>query len=339
MKLKKKLSLSLAVLLGSAMLLGACGKEDANGTANADGNQTVSFKLTHVTQPTHIWHRTAEKFNEELQARSDGRMKVDIFPAATLGPEKDMIQQIGAGTIDFGIITNAYMSSTAEPFNGWFMPFLFEDLEAATKARDTEPAKKMLQELDKQGIVGMDFILAGNRHILMKDKNIEKVEDLKGQKIRIIGSPAMQDFWHGVGAGPSPMPLPEVYTSLQTGVIDGIDIDLDALNTEKYYEIAKSLTLTNQMTFPGVVMMNKAKLESLSAEDQEIVNAAMKAAVDWGMEEAVAGEVKNLDELKGHGITITELNNPESFNAIRDEVYEKYSKDPIIKEFIEVNQK
>ena len=165
------------------------------------------------------------------------------------------------------------MSTREVSLNSWFMPFLFSDLEDANKMRESEETKKMLEELGSQGLLGLDIAFAGNRHILMKDGFIGSPEDLKGKKIRIIGSPAMQSFWEKTGSGPTAMPLPEVYTSLQTGVIDGMDIDLDALVTEKYYENAKYLTLTNQMTFPTVVVMSQARFDKLSEEDQEIQNS------------------------------------------------------------------
>ena len=94
----------------------------------------------------------------------------------------------------------------------------------------------------------------------------------------------MQAYWEGVGAGPTPMPLNEVYQSLQTGVIDGIDIDLDALVTEKYYEQAEYLTLTNQTTFPSVVVMSQVIYDTLSAEDQQIVKDALATAAEWGIQ-------------------------------------------------------
>ncbi|GAB7386415.1 TRAP transporter substrate-binding protein [Bacillaceae bacterium] len=343
----KKGMKSIFLLVFSALfLLSACGGKSAAPAGNSHGQgnssasgQSYTFKLTHVTQPTHVWHKTAEKFNEELQKRSNGRMKVDIFPASQLGTEKDMMQQLESGTIDFGFMTNGYMSTRSESLNGWFMPFLFENLEQASKARETEAAKQMLKELEKQGLIGMDFIFAGNRHVLMKSGSVSKPEDLKGKKVRIIGSPAIQEFWTALGAGPTPMPLPEVYTALQTGVIDGIDIDLDALVTQKYYEIAKDLTLTNHMTFPSVIVMSKASYDKLSPEDQKIVTEAMKAAVDWGIQEAIKREKTNLEEVKAKGVNVVELTDKSGFNAVKEQIYKQYSeKNPIIKAFIEENK-
>ncbi|MBP1154945.1 MULTISPECIES: TRAP transporter substrate-binding protein [unclassified Paenibacillus] len=340
--MKKTLSLTLAAMLGSSILLSACGGGEAPSNQGSDQEQsgkTYSFKLTHITQPTHVWHKTSEKFNEELQARSNGRMKVDIFPAGQLGAEKDMVQQLESGTLEFGIITNAYMSTRAEAFNAWSMPFLFKNLEETTAATKTEPAQKILDELSKNGIQGLAYLTTGIRQVFMKEGFVDSPEDLKGKKIRVLGSPSILDFWRTVGAGPTPIPLPEIYTSLQSGVIDGIDIDTDALFSEKYYEIAKDLTITNHMAFPGIVVMSKMIHDQMSAEDQKIVAEAMQAAIDWGNQEAIEREHKNLVELKKLGVNVTELTNTESFNAIRDEVYAKYSANTLIKEFIETIRK
>lgn len=251
---------------------------DDNGTAGQDGNgatgDNIEFSLTHITQESHVWHQTAEKFAEELEDRSDGRMSLEIYPAGQLGSEQDMLQQMETGSVDFGFITNGYMSTRNTEFNAWFMPFVFDSLEEAAEARHVDAAQKMLDNLEAQGFVGMDFIFAGNRHILMENSIVNSPSDLEGATVRVIGSPSIQDFWESVGAGPTPMPLPEVYTSLQTGVIDGIDIDLDALVTEKYHEIAENLTLTNHMTWPAVVMASQETLSNLSEEDQAIVEEA-----------------------------------------------------------------
>src|SRR5699024_9901380 len=150
--------------------------------------------------------------------------------------------------------------------------------------------------------VGLDFMFAGNRHILLKDGHVKSIDDLDGMKIRTIGSPSIQTFWEKTGAGPTAMPLPEVYTSLQTGVIDGIDIDLDALATEKYYESAENLTLTNHMTFPTVIVMGQASYDDLTDEEQAIVEEAMNNAVEWGVVDAIERENNNLEEIKELGV-------------------------------------
>jgi tripartite ATP-independent transporter DctP family solute receptor len=329
MKTNKLLLLVIGVL---GVILAAC---SSSGDSNANGEKTKTFKIAHVVQESHVWNATAEKFGEELRELSDGRFDITIHPASSLGTEADMVQQLETGAIDFGFMTNAYMSTREESLNAWFMPYLFSDLKEATEMRGTEPVQQMLDSLSSQGLVGLDFMFAGNRHVLMTKSFAESPEDLKGKKIRIIGSPAMQSYWEKVGAGPTPMPLPEVYTSLQTGVIDGIDIDLDALVTEKYYENAKYLTLTNQMTFPTVIVMSEQVYNSLSEEDQEIVKTAMKNAVDWGVQEAIKREESNLQTLKDAGVEVLESIDTSKFQKVTDEVRNEYTSNEIIKAFIE----
>lgn len=329
----------LNALLVAIILVGCGQNENTGGETDAsetkEGN-TKTFKISHVTQESHVWHKTAEKFSEELEDLSDGKMNAEIYPAAQLGLEKDMIQQLETGSLDFGFLTNAYMSTRQESLNSWFMPFIFNDLEEAAKMRESDATKAMLEELSSQGLVGLDFIFAGNRHVLLNDSNVEKADDLKGQKIRIIGSPAMQDFWDDLEAGPTAMPLSEVYTSLQTGVIDGIDIDLDALVTEKYYENANYLTLTNHMTFPAVIVMGETTLNNLTDEEEEIVREAMEKAVDWGIEESIKREEENLEELIELGVEVEELEDNTSFNEVADKIKEKYANESdTIKQFLE----
>lgn len=343
-KMKSVVFVSILILVA---MLAACGNggdsessEKSGGTEGAAASEKHTFKISHVTQESHIWHKTAEKFGEELKVLSDGRMDVEIYPASQLGQEKDMVQQLETGSLDFGFLTNAYMSTRQESLNAWFMPFVFNNLEEANELRSSDAANQMLEELGSQNLVGMDFIFAGNRHVLLKSGTVESPVDLSGKKIRIIGSPAMQSFWEKTGAGPTAMPLPEVYTSLQTGVIDGIDIDLDALVTEKYYENAENLTLTNHMTFPAVIVMGKPSYDKLSAEDQEIVKEAMQKAVNWGIQESIAREQSNLETLKESGVKVVELTDSSAFDVISQEVRDEYSaKSDVIKSFLEAAAK
>ncbi|MDQ0253301.1 tripartite ATP-independent transporter DctP family solute receptor [Evansella vedderi] len=336
--MKKNFTVFFIVMV-TMVVLAACGSsEGTTGESNTEAageGESYTFKLTHITGPSHNWHQTAEKFSEELEALSNGRMTLEIFPSGQLGSEGDMIQQIETGTVDFGFITNAYLSTRVDTLNGWFMPFLFEDLEAANAAKGTPEAKQMLEDLSNDSMIALDFAFAGNRHILMTDGTISSPDELQGKRIRVIGSPAIQDFWVETGASPTPMPLPEVYTSLQTGVIDGIDIDLDALVSNALYEIAHDLTLTNHMAFPSVAIMSRQTRDSLSEEDIAIVDEALATAIEWGIQDQIQREIDNLEYLKEQGLNIIDFNNTNAFDSINAVVYEKYSENETIRSIIE----
>lgn len=344
MTFKKTFIVSLMLLF--SILLTACVSNEPKETSSSgssdttNSNENIEFKISHVAQDSHIFHAIAEKFGEELDSATDGRMSVTIYPAAQLGGEPDIVSQLESGALDFGFMTNAYMGTREPSVNAWFMPYLFNNLEEAVEMRNSEEAKAMLDSLSSQGLVGLDFAFAGNRHTLLKNGFVEEVSDLKGKKIRIIGSPVMQEYWTQLGAGPTSMSLTEVYQSLQTGVIDGIDIDLDALVTEKYYEQANYLTLTNQMTFPTAIVGSQVKFNSLSESDQQIVREALSKAVDWGLTEAISREEANLQALKDAGVKIKEDFDPSIFAQPTQLVREEFSKQSdIIKTFVEKAEK
>jgi tripartite ATP-independent transporter DctP family solute receptor len=335
MKRKLKILLSLVLAL---FLLVSCnsGAKDPgeSGNASAEG-KAYKFKLAHITPPSHMWHQAAEKFKEELSKRSDGRIELEIYPSSQLGTEADMMQQIGAGSVDFGFITAAYTSSRSPSFAAWFAPYAFEDLEAAHKARESEPAKKILATLDQEGITGLDYLFAGQRVMLFKDKEVKKPEDMKGLKLRVTPSPPMQDFYKSMGASTEGLPLPEVYSAVQTGVIDGMDMDLDATITNKYYEVAKYGAVTNHMVWPAVAMVNKKTFEGMSEEDQKIVRDSLKAAADFAVETRSAQEEEFKKELADKGMEIYTIDK-ELFKPYIEAFDKKYGPtDPLIQEFID----
>ena len=161
----------------------------------SQSNDTKEFKIAYVTQETHIWHQTAVKFGEELEKLSDGRFTVNLYPASQLGLEKDYMLLLETGALDASLLTNGYMSTREEALNAWFLPFTFDTIEEAIEMTKTEESQALLDTLSKQGIKGVGFIFAGNRHMLLTEGSVTSPDDLRGKKMRILGSPIMQMFW------------------------------------------------------------------------------------------------------------------------------------------------
>lgn len=315
------------------------GGESTTQPSNSADGETYEFKLAHITPTDHMWHKAAEKFKEELETRSDGRMKLEIYPASQLGTEADMVQQISAGSVDFGFITAAYMSSRSDAFTAWFAPYAFKDLESANAARDTEVAKKILGTLDDQGLTGLDYLFAGNRVMLFKDREVLKPEDMKGLRFRVTPSPPLQDFYKSLGASPESLPLPEVYAAVQTGVIDGMDMDLDATITNKYHEVTKYAAVTNHMVWPAVAMMNKETYGKMSDEDKEIIKEAINAAAEFAVTTRSAQEEEFKQTLSDTGMKVYEIDQ-ELFAPYIKQFDEKYGPtNPLIQEFLDTFRK
>ena len=335
----KKSKVLLIVSIIMMLLLAACSSEATGKSDDKDNGANYNFKMTHVTQNTHIWQAFSEVLAEELKEKSDGRMNLEIYPGGQLGPEADIVQQLENGSIDFALLTVPYLSSRIPELDAWNMPFLFESLEAALEAQDSESAQEMLSLLDAQGLNGMGYMHTGLHHLVLKNDAVQTTEDVKGMQLRFTGGPSVLDYWEGLGASPIAMGLSEVYSALQTGVIDGTSIDSNALLSEKYYEIAENYVLTGHMAFGGIFTASQLNYENMPEEDQKIVNEAVNAAIEWGKVEHLKRESENLVELEEY-IPVAELEDKASFIKEAEAIYEKYStKNELIKSFIEENKK
>ncbi|WP_244895309.1 TRAP transporter substrate-binding protein [Evansella clarkii] len=308
--------------------------EEAGNNAAGPG-ETYSFKLAHITPTNHMWHLAAERFGEELDERSGGRMSLEIYPASQLGTEADMVEQIIQGSVDFGLITSAYLSSRSTAFSAWFMPYAFDSLEEVHEARTSDVSKEILGTLEEQGLLGLDYLFAGMRVMLFKDVEVQSPEDMEGLQLRVTPSPPMQDFYHSTGASTEGLPLPEVYAAVQTGVIDGMDMDLDATITNNYSEVVDHAAVTNHMVWPSVAVVNKEVFEDMPEEDQQIIRDALAAAADYAVTERSAQEEEFKQQLADEGMNVYELDRSVFTEQIEmfDEKYREL--DPLIAEFID----
>src|SRR5690625_869074 len=252
----------LVFMLLVSVLLAACGGDneevdaDSNGSSSSGEGETFEFKLGHIAPPDHIWNEAAEKLAEELEERSDGRMTLELYPGGQLGSDADMVQQLESGSLDFGFITNAFLTSKSDAFSAWFAPYLFDSYEDALAASDTGVAKKILATLDDDGLKALDYFFSGHRTMMFSEK-VETPDDIKGLTLRVTPSPALEDWYRSLGASPESISLPDVYQAAQTGVIDGMEMDLDAAVTSNFNEVTGYGAMTNHMVWPSVMIINK----------------------------------------------------------------------------------
>lgn len=352
-KLAKFLQIGLLFLMVLALV--ACSSDDTDSTAEKPDEEvgekvetsvagdasteldlpTKTFKLAHITATDHMWHLAAEKFNEELQARSDGKMKVEIYPASQLGTEADMVQQVEAGSIDFALITAAYLSARTPDLAAWFTPYAFNSLQDAYDMSQGELGKEMLKQIEGTGLKSLDYLFAGQRVMITKDKEVTKPSDLKGLKMRVTPSPPLTYFYQSTGAAPEALPLPEVYSALQTGVIDGMDMDLDATITNKYSEVAKYATVTNHMVWPSIILTNEKAFNNLSDDAQKIITESLVVASKYAVDTRASQEEDFKKQLADQGMTVTELGADVYAEEIQKFDAEYSAKSDLMKRFIE----
>lgn len=346
--MKRKIFSSISIMLMFTLLLSVagCGSSGQvtsgsneatteNGQAASTGEKRT-FKLGHIVPESHIVHKSALKFKEELEQRSNGRLSVVIYPNGTVGTEQDMLQQMQSGVLDMGFVTIAELTNSSSSFNAWLMPFVIRDLDHLFQVAESEEAYALLETLEDQGFHGLGYITSGMRHLMMKDKFIESPADLNGMKLRVTPSPVIVDWWKRLNTSPTSIPLPEVYSAFQTGVIDGLDSDLIAINSNKLQEIGKYLTLTYHMAFQNAAMVSKSVWDSLSDEDKKIIEEAFKVAYEFNLEQSKLDETEALAALKNDGVQVKEFEMTPEFQQLKEQFLAEYvQKDEKIQRFIE----
>jgi len=305
----------------------------AMATLMAVSAEARELRMGVITPPSHVWTKVANRIAEKLPEATGGELTVAVFPAGQLGSEQEMFQQMSTGLLDAGLMTAAITSLRAPSLQGWFTPYLFDGVEDAIKASETPAAADMLKELNAAGLQGLGYTFAGMRHILMKDAPITSAEDLKNKKIRIVPFPAMKTWWEAVGAVPTPVNLTEVYQALQTGLLDGIDIDLDALVGLKFGEVTKGLTITNHMPFPAVMVVSDMTWMGMSADEQNAFTEVVNEALAWGSNEQITAEQTNLATLEGQMSVVKLENGKEAFASANDAVQASFAAYPLIAQF------
>lgn len=344
--LLKSISVVMFILL-IGIIAGCGSSDDTSGEVEADNSsnedQEVStgeaertLKITHVGSEDHVLNLSSIKFKEEVEKNSDGRITVDIYPAMQLGGEADMMEQMKNGSLDIAPITVATLSSRSESFNAWLMPYVFDGLEGAYEMTTTDIGQDILHSLSEdEGVMPLDYWMIPPRHISSPHK-LETLDDFKGKKIRITPAQAIGDFYEALGAVPTAMEQQEIYNALQTGVMDGMDSDLESVIVNRFFEIAEYLNLTRHHHWTMGVMFSEKTWNELSDEDREIVQNAVKESADFSYEYVLESENKFKDELEEKGVEVVEFKEVDEIKEAAATVHEQYSSNPLIEEFIEL---
>lgn len=298
---------------------------------------TVNLRLADVVQPDHPMNVAAQKFADKVKEKSNGRIKITLYPARQLGDDRQLFEQVQQGSLDMAEISVAPMGSTNTIVMALQMPFLFTDWDQYTKVMKSEATDKLLKGLEKNNVKALAVYNAGFRHVITVSKPVKTPADLQGMKFRTAETPLHVDIFKALGANPTPMPYGEIYSGLQNKVIDGLEMDLSAILMEKHYEVAKDVTLTKHFTWPAILMINMAKFNSLTSEDQKIIQDAAKEIIDENVKDIAAIEAKAVSDLTAKGVKMVELSDSElaPFIEATKAVEQKYSsQEPAIAEFV-----
>jgi len=304
----------------------------ALGLAGASA-QTVTLRSAD-THPDGYPTVEAVKFMGQLiEQRTAGRYKIQMFPSSTLGQEKDTIEQTRFGVIDMNRINMAPLNNLIPETAVPGLPFVFRSVAHMRKVMDGPIGDEILKAFEAHGMIGLAFYDSGARSFYNTKRPVTKLEDLKGLKIRVQQSDMFIDLVNALGANATPMPFGEVFSSLQTGVIDGAENNWPSYESTRHFEVAKHYSKTEHSMTPEVLAMSKRAWDKLSDADKAIFRSAAKDSVAKMRELWEAREKASEAAVKAKGAMITEVDKKPFIDAMKP-VYEKYVKDAKLKDLL-----
>ena len=266
----------------------------------------VKLRFGHAHPTSDSQHIAALDFAQKVKERTQGAVEIQIFPNSQLGNDSSMIAGVRGGTIDIETSGNPFFTGIVAKLNALDLPYLFDNIGHVTKVLDGSIGRSLLNDLEAHQMKGLAFWEVGFRCLANSRRPVHKAEDIKGLKLRTTPNPAHIKAFQLLGAAPQPMPFAEVYSALETKAIDGHENPPTLILSSKMFEVQKHLSLTRHAYTALIVIMNKAKFESLKPEYQQILlEEAGKAAVKQRDLNA-KGESAALAELRKHGMQIVE---------------------------------
>jgi tripartite ATP-independent transporter DctP family solute receptor len=298
----------------------------------------VRLTMSHHTPPTHIYQATAERMAELAAAATDGELVIDIRPASQLFNLRTSGEALNLGTLDLAWTDLGSLSNMGAPELGFTsLPFLFEDFDHAFRVFDGEVGDMVRENVRNDlNIDILGFAVAGFR-VFVTQQPIQSVDDLQGIRLRVPEIPVYVSMARALGTNPTPIPASDIYTALQTGVVDGMEGPPDWVVSERMYEVANHATRTYHILTEGSVMGSVDRLSRLSPEHQTALRDAAREAVEgWYRSEVVDLQSRSWEQVKSRMSGNEDIDIAE-FRAKMEPLHEEFmqSAGPRAREYVE----
>jgi tripartite ATP-independent transporter DctP family solute receptor len=285
--------------------------------------QTVVLRLAETHPADYPTTKGDYEFARLVAERSGGRIKIEVYPGSQLGQEKAVIEQVQFGAIDLTRVSLSPVASFVPKANALQMPYLYRDVDHMWRVLKGDIGKELLKGLEPAGFYGLGWFESGARSFYNSKRAVSKPADLKGLKIRVQEVELMVGMVNAFGAVATPMPYGEVYSGLQTGVIDGAENNWPSYFSTSHYEVAKFLTLDEHTRVPEVILGSKISLDKLTAADRDLIMKAAADAVDYQRKEWAAYEKLSEDKIRAAGNTIVVIKDKSEWQKLMEPMYAK----------------
>lgn len=314
----KFLMTTVAGLLASVSFATACEITLRSSDTHPDGYPTVEG---------------VKYFGELVKERTGGRYAIEVYHSAQLGEEKDTIEQTQFGVIDLNRISIGAFGTQVPEATVTQLPYIFRSADHFHAVLDGPIGEEILASFDKVDVVALAFYDGGARSFYNSGKPINSPADLAGMKLRVMQSDIFVDMVAALGGNATPMPYGEVYSGIQTGVIDGAENNYPSYDTAGHAEVAKYYSLDEHLMVPEVLVISKIVWDGLTPEDQALFREAAKESVAKQRELWAAKEVQSKAAVEALGATINEVDKQPFIDAMGP-VYDKYVTDAALKDLV-----
>ena len=299
--------------------------------AGTGAHAQTTLRFSHTDQAQGARHAAAQIFAKKVEEYTQGRYKVQVFCCSQLGNDPKNIEQLGLGGVDFTVSATGSYAPHIPSLNLTMLPFILDSYQQGWKFYDE--SKWLQTQFDKAPAKGFRFLAtweAGFRNMTTRDA-LNTPEDTKGKKLRTFPNEMMRWTLESMGFGVQIMPLPEVYLAIQQGAVAGQENPIDTIASNKFYEVAPHVTLTNHVYSPIPIAISEKTWQKLSPADQQAVVRAAKEVAPWQREFIRGNDDKLLADMEAKGAKVNRKPDVGAFRKAVEPVYakarEKYGAD------------
>ncbi|MCW4153655.1 MULTISPECIES: TRAP transporter substrate-binding protein [Halomonadaceae] len=264
----------------------------------------TEVNLGHTLSSSSHYSVGADAFKETLEELSDGAYTVNEHPSGSLGGEREMIEGLQIGTVDFVITSTGPLGNFVPETYVLDLPFLFEDYEEARCVLDSDLGDELLAKMSDHNLVGLAWSENGFRHMTNSQREIATPEDAEGLRVRTMENSVHQEAFRQMGARPTPMAFPELFTALQQGTVDGQENPITVIVATNFWEVQDYLSLTGHVYSPAVVLGSPIFMDGLSEEERGWFEQAAQASAEATREEVSRLEREGVALLEEKGMTV-----------------------------------
>ena len=289
----------------------------------SDKSNVKVIKLAHSLDTKHPVHKAMVFMAERLEEKSNGLMKIDIYPGSQLGSERELIELLQMGIIGITKVSSATLENFVPSARIFGMPYIFKDHEHYWRVLKSDIGEKILLDCEDYWLRGLGYYDAGSRSFYTKENPVLTPDDLTGLKIRVMKSQISVETIQTLGGSATPIVWGELYSALQQGVVDAAENNPPSLFFSRHYEICKYYSLDEHTSPPDMLIVSKYQWNSLNAEQQKILQEAVDESVEFQRQLWKETEEEVLSKLKESGVEVYHPDK-EPFRKKVEPLYEEY---------------